>query len=430
MHSTFERRLGTGRQAVAFGFFVVLALTFLAFVGSARAGIESGPAPQIWSDKADYAPGETVVLSGVNWAPGESVHIRVNDDAGASWSHDADAVADGAGTISHQFDLPTNFAASYTVTATSATGTATTSFTDGNVKFDVAPTGATAQFVETLSSASASCAGAVKSGFPKTLNGSNGDNVGVGNNESIRLDAAATSDQGGAFSAWSSTDSPGSPFTVIATTGGKSICISGFQSGTNNYRATYQAAPPANAAPVIARNNASVTVNEGVAAVNTGTWSDANAGDTVTLSASVGTVTKSGTNASGTWSWSFATSDGPDQSQTVTITANDGTTSTLTTFSLTVNNVAPTVALSAGNDLAVNEGAAEHTYSYTISDPGADTVSSVTTSCGANGAKVAGSDTNTNTSGSFKCTFADGPASSTVSAQATDSDGATGNTAT
>ena len=43
---------------------------------------------------------------------------------------------------------------------------------------------------------------------------------------------------------------------------------------------------------------------------------------------------------------------------------------------------------------------------------------------------MSGSDTNTNSSGSFKCTFADGPASSTVSAQATDSDSAAGNTAT
>ena len=71
-------------------------------------------------------------------------------------------------------------------------------------------------------------------------------------------------------------------------------------------------------------------------------------------------------------------------------------------------NVAPTVTLDAGNDLSVSEGSA-HTYSYTISDPGADTVSAVTTSCGANGTKVAGSDANTDTSGSFKCTFADGP---------------------
>ena len=106
MNSTFERRLGTGRKAVAFGFFVVLALTFLAFAGSARAGIESGPAPQIWSDKADYAPGETVVLSGANWAPGESVHIRVNDDGDETWSRDVDVAAAEDGSISDEFSLP------------------------------------------------------------------------------------------------------------------------------------------------------------------------------------------------------------------------------------------------------------------------------------------------------------------------------------
>ena len=98
-----------------------------------------------------------------------------------------------------------------------------------------------------------------------------------------------------------------------------------------------------------------------------------------------------------------------------------------------VNNVAPTVTLSAGNDLSVNEsGVTEHTYSYSISDPGTDNVASVSTSCGANGTKVALSDTNTNTSGSFKCTFPDGSATTTsvVSVNATDDDGDTGNTDT
>ena len=131
-----------------------------------------------------------------------------------------------------------------------------------------------------------------------------GDNVGLGNNESLRLDAAATSDQGGTFSAWSTTN--GATFTTIAP---RSICVTGSQSGNPGLLATYVT----NAAPVIARNNASVNVNEGTVAANTGTWSDTNAGDTVNLSASVGTVTKSGTNASGTWSWSFGTTDGPDQ---------------------------------------------------------------------------------------------------------------------
>ena len=123
--------------------------------------------------------------------------------------------------------------------------------------------------------------------------------------------------------------------------------------------------------------------------------------------------------------------DGPnDYIITVDLVDEDGTfngANTPSAFQVHVNNVAPTVSLAAGNDLSVNESSStQHTYSYTISDPGQDTVQSVTTSCGGNGTKVAGSDTNTNTSGSFKCTFRDGDASSTVSASATDSDGATG----
>ncbi len=185
-----------------------------------------------------------------------------------------------------------------------------------------------------------------------------------------------------------------------------------------------------NQAPTVSATNGSVAVNEGQTAANAGTYSDANGGDNVTISASRGTVTKTGT-SSGTWSWSLATTDGPDQTGPVTITANDGNGGTAaTTFTLNVGNVAPTVSLAAGNPLSVNEGPTQQTYSYTISDPGADTVSAVTTSCGANGVKVAGSDTNTNTTGSFKCTFADGPNTSVVSATATDSDNAAGNLAT
>ena len=86
------------------------------------------------------------------------------------------------------------------------------------------------------------------------------------------------------------------------------------------------------------------------------------------------------------------------------------------------------MTLSAGNDLSVNEGQT-HTYSYTICDPGA-TRSRRSRRLRRQRTKVARSDTNTDTTGSFECTFPDGPASSTVSAQATDSDGAAGNTAT
>jgi Ca2+-binding RTX toxin-like protein len=97
-----------------------------------------------------------------------------------------------------------------------------------------------------------------------------------------------------------------------------------------------------NVAPSVAADAPTVTVDEGQTATNTGAWSDAG-GDLVTLTTSVGTVTK---NANGTWNWSFATTAGPEQSQTVTITAtdDDGGKSE-TAFQLVVN---PVVQLPAG----------------------------------------------------------------------------------
>jgi PKD repeat protein len=575
--------------------------------------------PAIWSDKADYSPGEHVVLSGTNWQAGETVHITVNDDAGSTWNRSVDVTADDAGNITDEFDLPSWFVAQYSVRAEGASGSvATYAFTDGNVKFDVNPSGTLTTAKETTFT-STNCG--TGGGSTTTLNHTGGDNVGgVNQNQSVQLEVAATSDQGGSFKNW--TDDSNNVLTTSTI-----VCVRG-ASGTVTVHANYNA-PAANSAPAIASNNAAVTVGEGATAANTGTWSDANAGDTVTLSASVGTVTKSGTNTSGTWSWSYNPTDGPTNSQTVTISAFDGTTTTSTTFGLTVNNVAPsvtaagnqtasegtsksftlgsftdpgadspwavdvdwgdgsthttfnhtltgaantaqtlaaqthtyadngtytvsvkvtdkdggsdtktftvtvsnvaptvtaaanqsanegssasidlgsftdpgatdnpwavdvdwgdgsahttfnkavtgslgsqnhtyadgpnsytvkvtvtdknnaasntaqftvtvanvapTVTLNAANDQTVNEGSTQHIYNYTINDLGVDTINAVTTSCGDNGNKVTGSDTHTDTTGSFKCTFSDGPASSVVSASATDSDGATGNLAT
>jgi hypothetical protein len=132
------------------------------------------------------------------------------------------------------------------------------------------------------------------------------------------------------------------------------------------------AVSPANSPPPVSADDGSIVVNEGETAANTGTYSDPNAGDSVALSASVGTVTKTGTN-SGTWSWSFGTTDGPAESQTVTITADDGHGGvTSTSFALTVMNVAPTV-----NSVTVSNGSGtsciagnEASLNFSFSDPG------------------------------------------------------------
>src|SRR5215211_1694157 len=102
----------------------------------------SSTTPTIQSDKADYAPGETVTLTGSNWQPGESVHIYVNDDEGKTWERNSYVTADDGGAIQDQFQLPEWFVATYKVTATdSQSGVATTSFTDGNLIFTTGTSG-------------------------------------------------------------------------------------------------------------------------------------------------------------------------------------------------------------------------------------------------------------------------------------------------
>ena len=166
-------------------------------------------------------------------------------------------------------------------------------------------------------------------------------------------------------------------------------------------------------------------VDEGETATNSGSWSDPGVNDNVVVSASVGNVT---TNANGTWDWSYVTSDGPDDSQSVTITATDKDGDWESqTFPLTVNNVAPTVDLTGPS--GADEGDTK-SYGFTASDPGDDTFSVVTQTCGANGTLSNPAFDGGTGSGSFDCTFPDGPNSSDVSVQLADSDGANSNTDT
>src|SRR5215212_2015049 len=122
------------RSKVTLLFIVCAAL--LAFAGTAIAlttdtSGSTTPAPTIQSDKADYAPGELVTLTGSGWQPGESVHINVNDTFGATWSRSVDVTADPSGNITDSFNLPNSFVSDYDVTATGGqSGTATTTFTD------------------------------------------------------------------------------------------------------------------------------------------------------------------------------------------------------------------------------------------------------------------------------------------------------------
>src|SRR5215212_3125967 len=133
MRNRLTSRLSLLILSFAIAMIVFPAVAFAETV--AQDGTTGASMPTIQSDKADYAPGELVTLTGSNWQPGESVHIVVNDTYGATWKHDVYVDADASGNITDQFNLPDSFVSDYDVTATGSSGTATTSFTDGNVTY-------------------------------------------------------------------------------------------------------------------------------------------------------------------------------------------------------------------------------------------------------------------------------------------------------
>ena len=164
-------------------------------------------APTIRSDKDDYTPGETVTLSGANWQPSESVHILVNDDKGQSWSRNVDVVAADDGTIEDRFQLPDWFIAAYSVTATGpVSGTATTSFTDGNVKV-LSAAGRHFDYQVTLYS-STNCTTGPGTAVTKTAD-VNGSTSGVGSNESLLIVANTNANAPNATATFSHWTFPG-----------------------------------------------------------------------------------------------------------------------------------------------------------------------------------------------------------------------------
>jgi hypothetical protein len=218
----------------------------LTVVGTAMASAQG--APTIQSDKGDYAPGELVTLTGSGWVAGESVNINVNDDAGQTWNRNVNVTADASGNISDSFNLPEHFVATYSVTATGASGTATTSFTDGNVTVRARagntplavtfPAGAIDRYNDTTCSGSPATGSATSSAV-FTTNGTNDTYTNSGvtanhNNSEAVLGEAPSSVTVGTpattykFTHWTA-DSP-TGLGVDSTTG----CISRNTTQTNN----------------------------------------------------------------------------------------------------------------------------------------------------------------------------------------------------
>ena len=257
-------------------------------------------APTIASDKADYRPGETVTLTGQNWQAGEVVHIAVNDDQGQTWRHDADVTAAADGTITDRFQLPDWFIATYSVVATGPTsGTATTSFTDGNVTLHLATSEGVADMSVPFQSfgknnapnTNCSPPGTTPGASPKAVTAGATASIGVQSFESVLLGNVTTSTSGYVFDKWTSgTATQDSGATV---TGSPTPCISGASGGVNggvtdlyaHFRPTDTTPPQvssinrADASPTNASSvHWTVTFSESVSGVDSGDFALVNSG--------------------------------------------------------------------------------------------------------------------------------------------------------
>ena len=187
-------------------------------------------------------------------------------------------------------------------------------------------------------------------------------------------------------------------------------------------------------APTIAWTSAPASADEGsavdyrfsIADPDSTSWSFA-AG-----SPSCGSGTLSGTPAidpsAQTGGFTCTFPNGP-ASTSVSAQVTDGTDASNTlTQAVSVANVAPAVAFTAA-PASATEGDVQ-TYAFTVTDPGASDTVSASADCGADGSLVAGSLALSGGSGSFRCSFPFGAATTTVSVSAVDSDGASSAPAT
>lgn len=326
-------------------------------------------AADITTDKSDYAPFETVYITGEGFTPGATVTMTVEWPSPSSGIHNVlpAAIADDRGFVSAAYSLTSGpdgwgLEGTYIIVAVdSVTGQrAVTTFTD-------APIPSTEHWIifETP-------------GFPSpdtyvhvTYSGTNPIGNAISGTPYFRAPLLVKTKPGTTFT-YHEFDATvvigGETYTLISTSPSSSFTTG--SGGASTYITATYAKEQSNSAPDLSVIDP-VTVDEGLDATATGTWSDANAGDTVTLSASAGIVTNSGSNTDGTWFWSYPATDGPVQSSLVTITADDGMGGrTQQSFELTVNNVPPTSEI-AGAPATSPEGE-PITLTASATDPGSD----------------------------------------------------------
>jgi hypothetical protein len=348
----------SGRTRRALKVFVpvlVVLVAALAFAGVASATTlgdsTASSAPWIQSDQGDYAPGALVTLTGGNWAAGESVHINVNDDQGKTWSRDVDVTAASDGTVSDAFNLPTTFIATYAVTATAASGTATAAFTDGNVQAKLVGGPTSATFSWTKWNGNTTCSSGPTSVGTTSVTTTYTTLTGAGNGQSVFV--TAPSIIGYTFSGWSGD----------VTSSSAAICVAG-SLGSPQVTATYVASADTTAPAIAITSPADNSSTASSTANVSGTASDASDIQSVTVNGNAATF------GSGTWSYtglSLACGSNTITAVATDNSSNHNTNSTSITVTRTCDTAAPANASIGidGGDAWTNSTAATVSISAT-----------------------------------------------------------------
>ena len=159
--------------------FLALAAGLAACVAASRAAAD----PIVFTDRDDYSPGDTVIVAGAGWHPGEAVSLTIYESPVQRAARVLAVVADSAGELyENQYRVEAHDRATgFTLVAHGAASAleAITTFTDGadgdfRVGPNAVPTGLTTTFTLTFTNQKGSTAGSHTDntrGFKATLDG-------------------------------------------------------------------------------------------------------------------------------------------------------------------------------------------------------------------------------------------------------------------
>jgi len=193
----------------------------------------------VTTDKPDYFVGETVIITGTGWQPGETVSLLVHEVPTTHADRTYTSVVDASGSFTNTQMVvePHDVGVTFYLTATGLTSgfTAQTTFTD-NKGLDLVKagtgTGTVTSNVSTQTGQSINCNAACTSASAQ-----------FGNIETVTLTATASA--GSTFAGWAFTAGgpPGSPSPSVGCSTAGPTCSFGMNNNANTVTATFNAAP-------------------------------------------------------------------------------------------------------------------------------------------------------------------------------------------